>query len=375
MSVLESLMENGVEAEDLEKAASARLFIDACTEEGIDLSEHTEADIESAYESWMEENFGGEKQAGEEEEASAEDIFLAQCAEEGIDLNDHSPNEVQAAFNSWYEEQTVGGESKTASADEVEEAHAKLAEVEILGRHMARMYVDELDKVAASASTKASQRALGLRGPRGGVAPAAPAAPAKKGRSKAITAQREAAVAAENASRSASVASGRAEGKSTRAAAVEKLESRKATASPGAIAGRQGIKNLGGAAREADREVATTAAEVRGLHADHGPANAGAIRRGAGRVAASMRAHPYHWGGGALAAGGLAAGGLALGRRSRKSKTASDEMFDELVEARVEELAASLNMSGDIPDREYTSDLDESVDSVALEIMAEHGLI
>lgn len=118
MSVLESLMENGVDAEDLEKAASARLFINACTEEGIDLDQHSDEEVEAAYESWFDENYGG-------------------------------------------------GE-KYASDEEVEEATAKLAEAEILGRHMARAYMAEMEKDATSQATKMKQRALGFNGPRGG---------------------------------------------------------------------------------------------------------------------------------------------------------------------------------------------------------------
>lgn len=95
MSLLETLAANGFTAEDLEKAASARLFEEACENEGIDLDALSDDEVEQLYEA-----------------------FLTDDSE------------------------------KTASAAEVEEAHAKLAEAEILGRYMAQAFADEQEKIA-----------------------------------------------------------------------------------------------------------------------------------------------------------------------------------------------------------------------------------
>jgi len=99
MALMDELAARGITSEDLEKAASARLFEQAAAAEGIDLDTLNDSQINELYGVWA----NGD-----------------------------------------------AGEAKTASAGEIEEAHAKLAEAEILGRHMARMYMDELGKEAAS---------------------------------------------------------------------------------------------------------------------------------------------------------------------------------------------------------------------------------
>jgi hypothetical protein len=104
MSIFDTLAESGVTQEDLEKAASARLFAEAAAAEGIDLSELSEDQAEELYDFWAN---GGN--AGEEKYASAEEM-LAEAA--------------------------------------VKEAGAKLAEAEYIGRYMARVYSDEMAKIA-----------------------------------------------------------------------------------------------------------------------------------------------------------------------------------------------------------------------------------
>lgn len=116
MSIFDTLVESGVTQEDLEKAASARLFAEAAAAEGIDLSELTEDQAEELYDFWAN---GDEEYV--EKAASAEDM-LAEAA--------------------------------------VKEAGAKLAEAEYIGRYMARVYSDEMDKIAAeqTASDFAKER-------------------------------------------------------------------------------------------------------------------------------------------------------------------------------------------------------------------------
>jgi hypothetical protein len=103
MSIFDTLVESGVTQEDLEKAASARLFAEAAAAEGIDLSELSEDQAEELYDFWAN---GGEYA---EKSASAEEM-LAEAA--------------------------------------VKEAGAKLAEAEYIGRYMARVYSDEMSKIA-----------------------------------------------------------------------------------------------------------------------------------------------------------------------------------------------------------------------------------
>ena len=95
MSLIEELAQRGITQEDLEKAASARLFEEACTAENIDLATLNEDEQQKLYEFWAS---GGEEPA---KEAAAE-------------------------------------VTKEAAA----EAQVKLAEAEIIGRHMARAYID-----------------------------------------------------------------------------------------------------------------------------------------------------------------------------------------------------------------------------------------
>ena len=104
MSLLDELTNRGLTAEDLEKAASVRLFEQDCAAENIDLNEMADDDIEELYAHWLTlGEDGGEKAAESDEPTQAE----------------------------------------------VDEATAKLAEAEYLGRHMARAFNDEAQKIAA----------------------------------------------------------------------------------------------------------------------------------------------------------------------------------------------------------------------------------
>lgn len=140
MSILDTLVESGVTQEDLEKAASARLFAEAAAAEGIDLSALSEDQAEELYAFW----------ADDAEKNASADAFIEAATAEGIDLNELTQDQVGELYDFW----ANGGEEKVASAEEllqeaaVKEASAKLAEAEYIGRYMARVYADELDKVA-----------------------------------------------------------------------------------------------------------------------------------------------------------------------------------------------------------------------------------
>lgn len=145
MSIFDSLEESGITQEDLEKAASARLFAEAAAAEGIDLNELSEDQAEELYDFWAN---GGEEKTAADEDA---DAFFEAAASQGIDLDELTEGQVGELYEFW----ANGGEEKTASAEEmladaaVKEASAKLAEAEYIGRYMARVYAGELDKIAA----------------------------------------------------------------------------------------------------------------------------------------------------------------------------------------------------------------------------------
>ena len=196
MSIFDSLEESGITQEDLEKAASARLFAEAAAAEGIDLNELSEDQAEELYDFWAN---GGEEKTAADEDA---DAFFEAAASQGIDLNELSEDQVGELYEFWanggeektaadedadaffeaaasqgidldeltedqvgelYEFWANGSEEKTASAEEmladaaVKEASAKLAEAEYIGRYMARVYAGELDKIAAEGDTTPSK--------------------------------------------------------------------------------------------------------------------------------------------------------------------------------------------------------------------------
>jgi hypothetical protein len=226
MSLLSELEARGVTAEDLEKAASVRYFEKAAAAEGVNLDELDEGQVEELYASFIHNRASAvddhskeasamnpdiidlfEKTAAaegidlgemddaelaelyeyyvenvlpeqigedggdydeEEKDASYEGLFFKTAAAEGIDLDALNQYELEELYEHYIEnvlpEQIGGGEKSAAD----EEAYEKLAEAEILGRHMARSYMDEMDKEATSRATKAKLRAAGMAGPEGG---------------------------------------------------------------------------------------------------------------------------------------------------------------------------------------------------------------
>ena len=80
------------------------------------------------------------------------DLFEKQAAYEGVDLDALSDDELAYVFENFVgnleSEYDNGDDEEVYEYDEEEEAYEKLAEAEILGRHMARAYMDELEKEA-----------------------------------------------------------------------------------------------------------------------------------------------------------------------------------------------------------------------------------
>ena len=202
MSLLAELQSRGVTTEDLEKAASVRLFekaaaaegvnLDNLSEdqvislfeqfvsaptsstkeasamnneivelfektaaaEGIDLDEMSDEDLAELYEHYVENVLPLQLDGGSEKEAAAQvfDLFQKTAAAEGIDLDEMSDDEIEGLYEHYVENVLplqIGDED---AEEKVADAQEKLAEAEILGRHMARAYADEIDKVAAEAA-------------------------------------------------------------------------------------------------------------------------------------------------------------------------------------------------------------------------------
>lgn len=205
MSLLSELEARGVTAEDLEKAAAVRLFEKAAAAEGVDLNDLDESRVEELFNHFV--STSTEKEASAMNDEIVE-LFEKTASAEGIDLDDMSDEDLAALYNHYVEnvlpEQIAAEEElekgasdeeavfelfeKTASAegidlddmsdedlvelfndyvenvlplqlededsiedlDKVADADEKLAEAEILGRHMARAYVDEVEKVGAA---------------------------------------------------------------------------------------------------------------------------------------------------------------------------------------------------------------------------------
>lgn len=152
MSLLTELESRGVTAEDLEKAASVRLFEKAAAAEGVDLDTLDVNQVEDLYAAFLsdqsDDDYTKEASAMNDEIV---DLFEKTAAAEGIDLDEMADHELAELYNHYVENvlpEQVDEYEKEASAYEIDDATEKLAEAEILGRHMARAYMDEMDKEA-----------------------------------------------------------------------------------------------------------------------------------------------------------------------------------------------------------------------------------
>jgi hypothetical protein len=168
-ALLVKLAQNGVSNEDLEKAAALNLFAKVAEAEGINLDALNDTQLEALYSQFETEVLpglvGGGAATVEDKLASLsqDDVFALfekQAAAEGFsdaDLQAVPDANLQQAFDHFVEnvlpEMAANGwepvmGDKAASA-QVEEAQAKLAEADILGRHMANSFHDQLNKLAA----------------------------------------------------------------------------------------------------------------------------------------------------------------------------------------------------------------------------------
>jgi hypothetical protein len=164
-TLADTLAQHNISADDLEKAASVRIFQKVASAENIDLSQLAPEQLEELYEHFeanvLPAIVGGGEPTTEAKIASlSEDdlitLFDKQASAEGLDLSGATEEQLSDAFGFFLENilpvmAENGFEPVTAEKSaEVEEAQAKLAEADILGRQMARGYADELAKIAAT---------------------------------------------------------------------------------------------------------------------------------------------------------------------------------------------------------------------------------
>jgi len=153
MSLIDELANNGFTAEDLEKAASVRLFEKVATEDGIDLSTLSDEDVDTLFGHFVTEilphmtNEDAGQAADDREKAASVMLFQKVASAEGIDLNDYSEDQINGMYGVFLDDILPSMYQEEEKNAEVEEAQAKLAEMDILGRHMARAYHDELSKL------------------------------------------------------------------------------------------------------------------------------------------------------------------------------------------------------------------------------------
>jgi hypothetical protein len=164
-ALFQELATQGVTSEDIEKAAAARLFEKTAAAEGIDLSSMNGAQQDELFGYFVDNVLpgmvNGDDSLGAKVASLDEDVKIAlfekQAAYEGVDLEALGEADLQNAYSYFHENLLPtmvaqdGDVVKVASDDtheKVAEAQAKLAEAEILGRHMARAYHDESMKLA-----------------------------------------------------------------------------------------------------------------------------------------------------------------------------------------------------------------------------------
>jgi hypothetical protein len=225
MSLLAELHARGVTTEDLEKAASVRLFEKAAAAEGVNLDDLDEDQVISLFEQFVSQPETSTKEAsamsdvvdlfektaaaegldldavsdedladlynhyvenvlpeqiaeleGDSNEGDYEDddgeldkeasaaifeMFEKTAADEGIDLEEMSDEDLAELYDHYIENVLPEQLEEDDSEEKVADAQEKLAEAEILGRHMARAYADEMDKVASIKDLK--ERASSLK--------------------------------------------------------------------------------------------------------------------------------------------------------------------------------------------------------------------
>lgn len=131
MSLLNTLNANGVTAEDLEKAASVRLFEKAA---------HSESNFSTELRNHVDAPFNNSTNLNTEiYPMDYIDLFEKQAADEGIDLDMLDDHELAELYNHFIEDVAYDDEDYY-----IDEDYEKLAEAEILGEVMADAYLNKL---------------------------------------------------------------------------------------------------------------------------------------------------------------------------------------------------------------------------------------
>lgn len=156
MSLLNHLNANGVTAEDLEKAASVRLFEKAAHSEGMNLTElRTEVDAPINLNNPNMEIYP----------MDYIDLFEKQAADEGIDLDMLDDYELAELYNHFVDDVVEDDGFYDDDFDYDDDDYEKLAEAELLGEVMADAY---LDKIAAASNYSAQSSTMRkYTGPKG----------------------------------------------------------------------------------------------------------------------------------------------------------------------------------------------------------------
>ena len=159
---------------DVELAAAGELLQKIAEQEGIDLSQLSDEDVaelmadllpktaadEGEHESAREESSENPKKKKKEEAKMASDVTFADvavelnkvAANEGIDLDSLDRAQYHELFDIVAESMQDPEYMENKLAED--EANAKLAEADALGRYMARAFMDEQEKIAESAAQK-----------------------------------------------------------------------------------------------------------------------------------------------------------------------------------------------------------------------------
>lgn len=348
MSLLEELEARGVTAEDLEKAASVRLFEKAAAAEGVNLDDLDENQVEELYAHFVSNTMSD---ADNTKEASAMndeivDLFEKTAAAEGIDLDEMADHELAELYNHYVENvlpEQIDEYEKAASYEMVDDAHEKLAEAEILGRHMARAYVDEMDKMgAAPAGTQNPERSQ-MGESEDFINKMKRRAAGKKG--AAVRADKKKAAEPKERKLLTDRGSLRAYGDRLKELATGHQAAERRTAERVKALGRRDVTAVGGA---------TDKAKKRGAK----------IFRGRQDQIAKIRRMERLKGYAPRVAGVAAAGGLAYGAKKMMDKESSAEEIYELAYERADDFAKL----GSIEDYDGSF-----VDDLALDILDEHG--
>jgi hypothetical protein len=144
MSLIEELRTRGVTVEDLERAAAARLFEKTAAAENVDLDLLSSGQVNNLFQNFI--TPATTKEASDMDYDTAVELFEKTAAAEEIDLDSLDDESLSDLFQHFINDILP----EMVEDDGVDkEAAAQLDEAEILGRHMARAYMDELEKQAA----------------------------------------------------------------------------------------------------------------------------------------------------------------------------------------------------------------------------------